>query len=182
MSHSLARLSRKPLEIGGVGRKEAAKNDRLSRLEPGQRFCRRPPVFGDHVANPAIDDSLDVCGDEPDLARRPKRVDRRGLRSEDTDPLDQVHGPGRHQPNFLPRFEDAVLDWDQGDDPGVGVIPAVDQKRLARRVRLTLRRRQPRCYPPLRPARRRELHQTQRASPRGGIRINPTCSGRGVEP
>ena len=91
-----------PLVIGGIGREQAAKHDRLHRLEAGQRRRGRAAVLGDRVADPAIGDGLDAGGDKADLAR-PQRLDRDTLRGEDADPLDRVHRAGRHQPDLLSR-------------------------------------------------------------------------------
>ncbi len=90
-----------PLVIGGVGREQAAEDDRLHRLEAGQRRGRRAAVLGDRVADPAIGDGLDAGGDKADLAR-PQRLDRDTLWGEDADPLDRMDGVGRHQPDLLP--------------------------------------------------------------------------------
>src|SRR5579883_1103777 len=53
-----------PLVIGGVGRKQAAEDDRLRRLEAGQRRGGRAALVGDRVADAAIGDGLDGGGDE----------------------------------------------------------------------------------------------------------------------
>src|SRR5262249_59253444 len=62
-----------PLEIGRIGRKQAAKNDKLHRLETGQRCGGRPAILGDRVADLAIGYGLDTGGAEthPPPAPRP---------------------------------------------------------------------------------------------------------------
>ncbi len=132
-----------PLVIGGIGRKEAAEDDRLHRLETGQRGSGRAAVLGDRVADPAIRDGLDAGGDEADLAGTEGRGGD-ALRCEDADPLDHVDGAGRHQPDLLPGAERPVLDAHQDDDAEIRVVPAVDQQRLQGRRGLALGRRQPR--------------------------------------
>ena len=131
-----------PLVIGGVGREQAAEHDRLHRLEAGQGRGGGAAVLGDRVADAAIGDGLDAGGDEADLAR-PQRIDRNALWGEDADPLDGVHGTGRHQPDFLPGLQRAVLDPHQNDDAEIGVVPAVDQQCLERRCGVARGRRQP---------------------------------------
>src|SRR5437667_12204352 len=45
-----------PLVIGGIGREEAAEDDRLDRLEAGQWCGRRPTALRYRVADPAVGD------------------------------------------------------------------------------------------------------------------------------
>ena len=64
LAHRRAQL----LEIGGVGREQAAEHHRLRRLEARQRLGGRPLVVGDGVADAGVGDLLDLRGDVADLA------------------------------------------------------------------------------------------------------------------
>ncbi len=68
------------LELGGVGREQAAEHHRHRRLEAGQRLRRRPSVLGDRIADVGVGDRLDAGGDEADLAR-PQRLGLQWLRA-----------------------------------------------------------------------------------------------------
>ncbi len=65
------------------------------------------------------------------------------LRGEEADPLEVVGGVGAHHPDALAFFHHAVDDPHQHDDAEIDVVPAVDQKRLQRRLAIAFRRRQP---------------------------------------
>ena len=69
-------------------------------------------------------------------------VDRRQLRREHADAVDFVGRVGAHHADALALLQDAVDDAHQHDDAEIGVVPAVDQQRLERRVAVALRRRQ----------------------------------------
>ena len=76
-----------------------------------------------------------------DLARA-ELVDRRQLGHEHADAIDVVGGVGAHHADALALFQNAVDDAHQHDHAEIGVVPAVDQERLERRVAVALRRRQ----------------------------------------
>src|SRR5688572_17381534 len=88
------------LELGGVGREQAAEHDRLDLLEAGQRLGRRLAGVGDGVADAGLGDVLDLGGDEADLAGAELRqvLD---LRAEHADAVDQVDGAGLHELDLL---------------------------------------------------------------------------------
>src|SRR5690606_5727039 len=56
-------------KIIGIGREEAAEDDRLDLLEPRQRGCGGPLRVGDRIADTRLRNILDLRGDEADLAR-----------------------------------------------------------------------------------------------------------------
>ena len=111
-------------------------------MKPGSGAAAGPAVLGDRVADPAIGDGLDAGGDEADLAR-PQGLDRDAFRGEDADPLDRcATAPVAISRIFWPGDQHAVLDPHQDDDAEIGVVPAVDQQRLERRLGVARRRRQ----------------------------------------
>ena len=61
------------LEVGRVGREEAAEDDRLGRLEAGQRLSRWAAVVGDRVADAGVGHLLDLGGEVADLAAKSSR-------------------------------------------------------------------------------------------------------------
>src|SRR6266404_6124509 len=65
------------------------------------------------------------------------------LGGEETDTLDVIGGVGAHHPDTLALFHRAIDNAHQHHDAEIDVVPAVDQKRLQRGVRVALRRRQP---------------------------------------
>ena len=83
------------LEIGGVGRKEAAEHDRLGRLEAWQRLGGRATVVGDRVADAGVGDLLDLRRDVADLARA-EFGGLGHLRAENADAVDLVDGVRGH--------------------------------------------------------------------------------------
>ena len=64
------------------------------------------------------------------------------LGREHADAVDLVGGVGAHHADALALLEHAVDDAHQHDDAEIGVVPAVDQQRLERRVAVALGRRQ----------------------------------------
>ena len=131
------------LEIGGVDRKQAAEHHRLRRLEAGQRLGAGLLVVGDGVADAGVGHLLDLRGDEADFAGT-KRRDILHFGLEDADLVDLVMGVGAHHLDLLALLQRSVEDAHQHDDAEIGVVPAVDQQRLQRRVLVALGRRQAR--------------------------------------
>ena len=130
-------------EFGGVRGKEAAENHRHRGFESGQGCGRRCARIGDGVADLAIGDAFDSGGDESDFAGRQFRhVDL--LRRGDADLVHLVLRAGRHQLDPNTRLQHAVLHPHQNDDAQIRIVPAIDQKRLQRRIAVAHRRRQPR--------------------------------------
>ncbi len=89
LRRSFASAVAQMLEIGGVGREQAAEHDRLHRLEAGQRRRGGAALLGDGVADAAVGHGLDAGGDEADLAGA-ELVDLHRFRREDADALDLV--------------------------------------------------------------------------------------------
>ena len=129
------------LELGGVDREKAAEHHRLHRLEAGQGGRRRPPVFGDGVADARVGDLLDGGVEEADLAGA-ELADFRHLGAEDADAVDVVGGARAHHLDGHAPLEHAVDDAHEHDDAEIGVVPAVDEEGLERRLLVALRRRQ----------------------------------------
>src|SRR3546814_5965108 len=75
-----------------------------------------------------------------DLARA-KRVERLDLGSEATHAIDQMDSARLHELDLLALLQRAVDHADKDDDAEVGVVPAIDEHRLERRVRIALGRR-----------------------------------------
>jgi hypothetical protein len=132
LRRSLESESAQLLEIGGVDREEAAEDHRLDGLKPGSGR-RRAAVVGDGVADAGLGDVLDLRGDEADLAGA-ELAELLDLGAEHADPVDQMAGAGGHEADLLALADDAVDHPDQDDDAEIGVVPAVDQHRLQRRV------------------------------------------------
>ena len=129
------------LELGGVGREQAAEHHRHRGLEARQHLGRGLAVVGDGVAHLAVGDGLDAGDDEADLAR-PQLGHVLGLGREHADLVEIVGGGGRHHADAQALPQHAVLHPHQGDDAEIGVVPAVDQQRLQGRVAVALGRRQ----------------------------------------
>jgi hypothetical protein len=110
------------LEVGGVGREQAAEHHRLHLLEARQSRRGGPARVGDGVADPRLGDVLDLGGDEADLAGGELRH-RLDLGSEGADPVDQMGGAGGHEADLLALPERAVDHPDQDDDAQIGVVP-----------------------------------------------------------
>ena len=128
------------LEIRGVDREEAAEDHRLHFLVAGQRRVRPALHRGDGVADAGLLDLLDLRGDEADLARADfGQVGALG--GEAADAVDQVLGAALHELDVETLGDDAVDYADEDDHAEVGVVPAVDQAGLERRVAVALRRR-----------------------------------------
>ena len=56
------------------------------------------------------------------------------LRREHADAVDLVVRVGAHHPDRLALLQRAIDDADENDDAEIGVVPAVDQQRLQRRI------------------------------------------------
>ena len=69
-------------------------------------------------------------------------VELHRLGREHADPVDLMDHAGAHHPDLLALGERAVLDPGEDHDAEIGIVPAVDQERLERPVRLALGRRQ----------------------------------------
>ena len=124
-------------KVLGVGREQAAEHHRLHFLEAGQRLGGGAFGVGDGVADAGLRDFLDLRGDEADLARRDFGQDFH-LGPHAADAVDQMLGAGGHELDLLALFDDAVDHADQDDDAEIGVVPAVDEHRLQRRVAVAL--------------------------------------------
>ena len=98
-------------------------------------------LVGDRVADARVGDLLDGGGEEADLAG-PELVEHLLLGAEDADALDLVGAARGHQADALALLQRAVDDAHQHDDAEIGVIPAVDQQRLERRLGVALGRGQ----------------------------------------
>ena len=129
------------LELGGIGREQAAEHHRHRGLEAGQHLGRGLAIVGDGVAHLAVGDGLDAGDDEADLARA-QLGHVLGLGREHAHLVEIVGGGGRHHADAQALLQHAVLHPHQGDDAEIGVVPAVDQQRLQRRVAVALGRRQ----------------------------------------
>ena len=141
MSLSRPIAARKVLEIGRVGRKEAAEHDRLRRLEAGQRLGGRATVISDRVADAGVGDLLDLGGDVADFAG----TEFGGLghfRTEDADAVDLVDGVRGHHADAPALPEGPVYDPDQDNHAEIGVVPGIDEQGLERRRLVALGRGQ----------------------------------------
>ena len=72
----------------------------------------------------------------------PEAVDGLALGHEGADLVELMDGAGAHHAHSLALDQRAILDPHEGDDAEIGVVPAVDDQRLERRVELPLRCRQ----------------------------------------
>ncbi|MPL67355.1 hypothetical protein SDC9_13046 [bioreactor metagenome] len=130
------------LEIIRIDREEAAEHHRLRRLEARQRRRAGFLLMGDGVAHTGVAHLLDRGGEDADLARAELRdVDH--LRLQHGELVDAVDGAGLHHLDPVALADHPVHDADHHHDAEIGVIPAVDQHRLQRRVAVALRRGQP---------------------------------------
>jgi len=136
LADALAQL----LELGGIDREHPAEHDRLDFLEARERFERRPLGIGDRVADAGLRDLFDLRGDEAHLAGA-ELGQLLDLRAETADPVDQMHRAGLHELDLLALFQDAVDHAHQDDDAEIRIVPAVDQHRLQRRLRVAAGRR-----------------------------------------
>ncbi len=82
------------------------------------------------------------------------------------DAVDQVGRARGHELDLLALLQDAVDHADQDDDAEVGVVPAVDEHRLQRRVAVALGRRDPGRRSPAAPRRCRCRSWRRRGPPR----------------
>ncbi len=131
----------KILEVRGVDREEPAEDDGLRRLEAGQGSGAGLLVVGDRVADARVGHLLDLRGDEADLAGA-EHGHVLHLGPEDADLVHLVMGARAHHLDLLALLERAVEDAHQHDDAEIGVVPAVDQQGLQRRLLVAGGRRQ----------------------------------------
>ncbi len=110
-------------------------------LKPGSGHVGAALLGRDRVADAGVAHLLDRGGEETQLAG-PELVGRQHLGREDADPVDRVDGARLHHADAVALLQHAVHDAHQHDDAQIGVVPAVDQHRLQRRVALARRRRQ----------------------------------------
>ena len=120
-------------EVGGVGGEQAAEHHRLHFLEAGQRLGGGAFGVGDGVADAGLRDFLDLGCNDADFARRDFGQDFE-LGPHAADAVDQMLCAGGHELDFLALFDDAIDDSNQDDDAEIGVVPAVDEHGLQRRV------------------------------------------------
>ena len=111
----------------------------MSRFEALERFGRRASIIGDGVADAGIADLFDRGIEIADLAR-PQAVDGFLLGPEHADAIDGIGPAGTHQADLHAFFERALDDPHQADDAEIAVIPAIDQHRLERRIRIAMDR------------------------------------------
>ncbi len=129
-------------EFGGIDRKEAAEDHRLRGFETGKRRGAGFLFMRDRVADAGVADLLDGTGEDADLSGA-EFLDIDHLGFQHGELVDPVNGAGLHHLDAVALADDAVHDADQDDDAKVGVVPAVDQHRLERRIAVALGGRQP---------------------------------------
>ncbi len=130
------------LEVGGVDREQAAEDHRLGGLEAGQRLGGALALGGDGVADAGVADLLDRGGEEADLAGA-EFVHGLHAGAEDADAVHRVERARRHHADAVVLAQAAVDDAHEDDNAEVGVVPAVDEHGLERRVGVALGGRQP---------------------------------------
>ena len=121
--------------------KKPAKTTGCAGLKPGKRPCRRILLVRHRVADAGVGHFLDGGGEEADLAGA-QLVDHLALGPRYADPFDLVGPAGRHQLDPLALADLAIDDAQQHDDAEIGIVPAVDEERLQRRVAVALGRGQ----------------------------------------
>ena len=121
--------------------KKPGEDHGLRLLEARQRLHRGVPVVGHRVADARVRHLLDGAGEEADFAG-PQRVHHLALRPRHADALRRVGGVGGDKLDLLALAQFAVDDAHQHHDAEIGVVPAVDEQRLQRRVAIAFRRRQ----------------------------------------
>ncbi len=120
-------------------------------MKPGRAAAVALLVVGDGVAHLRVGDFLDRGGEEAHFAGA-ERFDHHLLGREHADALDLIDGIGRHHADFLALLQFAIDDAHQHDDAEIGVVPAIHQQRLERRIHIALGRGQASARPlPARP-------------------------------
>ena len=122
------------LEIGGVDREEAAEDDRLDLLEAGQRL-RAPGLRASVIVSPTRVSVTSLIW----AVMKPISPGRARSAARSSGGRRRRGRPGgwcrRHELDLLALADRAVDHADQDDDAEIGVVPAVDEHRLQRRVR-----------------------------------------------
>ncbi len=121
-----------------LDREQAREYLGLRFLEARQRHRGRLGGERDRVADVRIAQLLDAGDHEAHGAGRELPACAR-LRREHADLLDQMRGAARHQQNLVARSKYAIEHAHQHDHADVVVEPGVDDQRLQRRVRISLR-------------------------------------------
>ena len=127
------------VEVRGIDREETTEHHRLGRAEVGQRLGRRLSIVGDGVADIGIGDFLDRGGEDAKLAGREFTHFHQlgGLHGDTVELIDSARG---HHADTLALLHHPIDDADQNHDAKIGIVPAVDEKRLERRIDITLGR------------------------------------------
>ena len=125
-SKSLASTGKRPQKTTGT-----------EGLKPGSAASQPLALVGDGVADAGVADLLDRGGEEADLAGA-EFVDGVHAGAEDAEAVDRGRARRSHHADAVALAEDAVDDADEDDDAEVGVVPAVDQHGLERRVAVAL--------------------------------------------
>ena len=129
------------LEARRIDGKEAGEDHGLCRAEARQLGGRQVLFIDDGVTHTGVGHLLDRGGEEADFART-QLVDRFLLGARHADAFELVDGIGGHQPHPHALLQHAVDDAHQHDDAEIGIIPAVNQQRLQRRIAVALGGRQ----------------------------------------
>ena len=130
-------------EIVGVHREQPAEHHRLRRLEARQRRGTGLAFLCDCVAHACIADLLDRAGEDTDFTRA-QFGDVDHLRRQDGQLVDAVAGACLHHLDLVALADHPIHDADHHDNAQIGVVPAVHQHRLQRRVAVALGRGQAR--------------------------------------
>jgi hypothetical protein len=125
------------IRLDGV---ETGEDHRLDLLKAGEGHCRRARSFRDRVADLHVGDGLDGGGQEADFADA-EFVNQRRARPVHADGLHLIVAPRIEEANLHAGSELAVDDAEQDDDAAIRVVPRIEDERLERRGRVTLRRR-----------------------------------------
>ena len=141
VQRSFSRASRKVFVIVGIDGKQTGEDPRLHLLETRQRLVGRTVGQGDGVADRRAVDLLDAGDHKADFAGLQLRRGSSRLGREDTDLVHLEIPAGRHDLDLLPLAQRALHDAHQRNHAQVVVEPGIDDQRLQRRVRITLRRR-----------------------------------------
>ena len=139
----LAHRGAQILELRGIDREQAAEHHRNGRAKAGQHFGDGLAIVGDGVADARVGHLLDRGGDGADLAGA-ELVDRRQLRREHPGAVHVVGRVGAHHADALALLQGPVDDANEHHNAEIGVVPAIDQQGLERRVTVALGRRQSR--------------------------------------
>ena len=129
------------LKLGAVDGEEAAEHHRLRRLEPRQGRVGALFLMRDGVADAGVADLFDRRSQKADLAGA-KFADIGHLGAEHAKPVDRVLPAGAHHLDPVALADHPVDDADDDDDTQIGIVIAVDQHRLERRVAVAFGRGQ----------------------------------------